>query len=61
MANERGGVVPSGDGIRSALRWLAERRQADPAAARMKLIEEAALRFDLTPLETDFLARSWKE
>ena len=61
MANERGGVVPAGDGIRSALRWLAERRQADPAAARMKLIEEAALRFDLTPLETDFLARSCKE
>ncbi|HET9596697.1 MAG TPA: hypothetical protein VFP65_14000 [Anaeromyxobacteraceae bacterium] len=61
MANERGGVVPGGESIRSALKWLSERRQEDPAVPRMKLIEEAALRFDLTPLEADFLARSWKE
>jgi hypothetical protein len=61
MANERGGVLPGGEGIRGALKWLSERRQEDPAAPRMKLIEEAALRFDLTPIEADFLARNWKE
>ena len=61
MSEKRGGVVPGGDGVRQALKWLSERRLADPAAPRMKLIEEAALRFDLTPLETDFLANHWKE
>jgi hypothetical protein len=61
MANESGGVIPGGEGIRSALRWLSERRQEDPTVPRTKLIEEAALRFDLSPLEVDFLARSWKE
>jgi hypothetical protein len=61
MANERGGVAPGGESIRSALKWLSERRLTEPSVPRMKLVEEAALRFDLTPLETDFLARSWKE
>jgi hypothetical protein len=61
MAERRGGIVPGSDSIRSALRWLSEQRLADPSAPRGKLIEEAALRFDLTPLETDFLIANWKE
>ncbi len=60
MSEKRGGILPAGDGVRQALRWLSDRRLADPAAPRMKLIEEAALRFDLTPAETDFLAMEWK-
>ena len=61
MAEKRGGVVPGSDSIRSALRWLSARRLDDPGTPRMKLIEEAALRFDLTPLEVDFLSANWKE
>lgn len=60
MAEKAGGVVPGGDAIRSALQWLSERRLADPDAPRMKLIEEAALKFDLTPLDVDFLVNRWK-
>ena len=61
MAENRGGVVQGGDAIRTALKWLAEKRLENPAAPRMKLIEEAAVRFDLTPIDVDFLANSWKE
>ncbi len=61
MAEKRGGVIPAGEGIRMALRWLSDRRQEDPGAPRMKLVEEAALRFDLTPVETEFLISNWKE
>jgi hypothetical protein len=61
MAEKRGGVVPGSDSIRSALKWLSQKRLDDPGAQRMKLIEEAALRFDLTPLEVDFLSSNWKE
>jgi hypothetical protein len=61
MAENRGGVVPGGESLRSALTWLSERRREEPSAARGKLIDEAALRFDLTPLEVDFLTRQWKE
>lgn len=56
-----GGIMPEGDGIRRALRWLSERRLEDPAAPRMRLIDEAAQRFDLTPVEVEFLTSSWKD
>lgn len=62
MADAQGqGLSPSGEAIRSALRWLVERRREEPTASRMRLIEEAALRYDLSPLDVDFLANSWKE
>lgn len=60
MANSNG-IAGQGEALRRALRWLSERRQEDPKAPRVKLIEEAALRFDLTPAEADFLVMEWKE
>jgi hypothetical protein len=54
-----GGVVPEGDGLRKAMRWLDERVREEPGASRAKLIGEAAVRFDLTPLDEEFLLRSW--
>jgi len=61
MAEKRGGIVPGGTVLRDALKWLSERRLEDPKAPRMKLLDEAALRFDLTPLDIEFLANNWKE
>ncbi len=61
MSEARGGILPGGDGLRSALKWLSERRLEEPAAPRGKLIDEAALRFDLSPVEVDFLLQSWRE
>ena len=55
------GLPPKGDALRRALLWLAEQRQADPKATRAKLISEAAERFDLSPLEEEFLIGQWKE
>ncbi len=60
MANPNG-IQGQGEALRRALRWLSERRQEEPQAPRLKLIEEAALRFDLTPAEADFLTMEWKE
>jgi hypothetical protein len=53
------GVLPEGENLRSALKWLSERRLEDPGASRTKLIDEAALRFDLSPVEVDFLMQRW--
>jgi len=61
MAERRGGMVPEGEDLRRALRWLAERRLEDPKAPRGKLIDEAALRFDLSPVDVEFLLREWRE
>jgi hypothetical protein len=43
--------------VKQAVKWIDERLAADPKADRMKLVDEAALRFDLSPLDTDFLFR----
>ena len=47
--------------IKSALKWIDEQLQDRPDADRVKLIDEASRRFDLTPLDTDFLARHLSE
>lgn len=58
MADAKG-ILPHGEGIRRALRWLDERAKEAPAAPRARLVEEAAVRFDLTPLEAEFLLANW--
>lgn len=62
MAEGGGGardVGPHGESLRRALRWLDERARDDPKVDRLKLLAEASTRFDLSPLEEDFLAGSW--
>lgn len=61
MSEKRGGIVPTSDSLKNALRWLSERRREEPGASRMDLIDQAALRFDLSPMEVDFLTQQWKE
>lgn len=53
------GPMPEGEAIRRALRWLDERVREDPDASRAKLVAAAGARFDLSPLEEDFLLRNW--
>lgn len=50
-----------GDAIRGAMKWLGERRLEAPTAPRLGLIDEAARRFDLTPLDVEFLVANWRE
>lgn len=54
-----GGFMPEGEGLRRALRWLDDRVRDEPAADRSKLVSEASVRFDLTPVEEDFLLQNW--
>jgi hypothetical protein len=43
--------------IKAAVKWLDDQLADNPNADRTKLIDEASRRFDLTPLDTDFLYR----
>lgn len=47
-------VVPSGEALRKAVKWLADRDCWD-----METVEQAARRFDLSPLEEEFLVREF--
>jgi hypothetical protein len=62
MAEGGGGardVGPHGEQLRRAMRWLDERAREDPKLDRLKVVSEAASRFDLSPLEEDFLVGNW--
>jgi hypothetical protein len=47
--------------IKQAIKWIDEKLHERPGADRLKLVDEASLRFDLTPLDTDFLLRHLAE
>ena len=47
--------------IRQAIKWIDEQLHDRPGADRVKLVDEASRRFDLTPLDADFLYRHLAE
>ena len=48
-------IQPDGEMIRKAVKWISEERQADPSQKQRKLVEEAAVRFNLSPMEAESL------
>ena len=49
-------LLPHGEDLRRAVRWLSEHHEHD-----IRAIEEACLRFDLSPLDEEFLIRHCRE
>ncbi|MGD8992210.1 MAG: hypothetical protein PVI00_12220 [Desulfobacterales bacterium] len=54
-------VQPEGENIRNAVRWISEERKYNPEAVPSKLIEEACLKFDLSPMDAEYLGNFLKE
>jgi len=50
-------IMPSGDDIRQAVKWLSEKRNDDPQADPQKLVEQACLKFNLSPIDAEYLSR----
>ena len=48
--------MPEGEDIKRAIKWISLRREEMPGMPTAKLIEEAAFKFDLSPLDQEFLA-----
>jgi len=53
-------IQPQGEDLRKATQWIVEALTDDPGANRSELIEKACLKFDLSPLEAEFLHRNIK-
>ena len=47
-------VIPEGEALRQAFQWLAEQGHCT-----LKTVENASLRFDLTPRDEEFLLRQF--
>jgi hypothetical protein len=47
--------------IKQAMAWIDDKLREKPDTDRVKLVDEASRRFDLTPLDADFLFRHLAE
>ncbi len=50
-------IQPEGEDLRKAVKWISEERKYNPEAKPIKLVEEACLKFDLSPKDADYLTR----
>jgi hypothetical protein len=54
-------IQPQGEEIRKAVKWISEERQEGTALDDNRLVEQAAVKFNLSPKEVEFLAKFVKE
>ena len=54
-------IMPEGEAIRRAIKWISDERQEDPNKLIQILVNDAVSRFDLTPKETEFLAEFYRK
>ena len=48
-------VQPKGENLRKAVMWISEERQYHPDRSYKSLIEEACLKFNLSPIDAQYL------
>ena len=53
-------LQPEGEDLRKAVKWISEERKFNPAAQTAKLVEEACLKFDLSPMDAEYLVKTLK-
>lgn len=54
-------ILPEGEQIRKAVKWVSDERTEHPEAPLFTIIEKACLKFDLTPKDGEFLMRHLTE
>jgi hypothetical protein len=54
-------IMPQGEDLRKAVKWISEERQSRPVVKLSKLVEEASVKFDLSPADGEFLFKFFKK
>ena len=54
-------IQPPSANLKKAICWLSETVQSHPEKSRKQILEEAELRFDLTPRECEFLHTNFQK
>ncbi len=52
-----GTIQPEGEDLRKAVKWLSEERKYSPEKQLSKLLEEACFKFNLSPMEAEYLTK----
>lgn len=53
-------LMPKGERVKRAIRWISGHLATEPSRAILPLVQEAALRFDLNPKESEELGRFYR-
>jgi len=53
-------VLPEGQSVRQAVRWISEQTKIEPNASPLKFVSEAISKFDLSPKDSAFLMNFYK-
>jgi hypothetical protein len=54
-------VMPEGEAIRKAVKWISAEMSEHPDKSVQKLVSEAVTRFDLSPKDSEFLMSFYKK
>ena len=54
-------ILPQGEDLRKAVKWISEERQSRPQIKIAKLVEEASVKFDLSPADGEYLFKFFKK
>ena len=54
-------IQPKGENLRKAVKWISEERQFGPDKQPFQLIEEACLKFNLSPVDAEYLMKYIRE
>lgn len=54
-------IMPEGEAIRKAVKWISDKLLDDPNTSVQKLINEAVMRFDLSPKDALFLTDFYRK
>jgi len=54
-------LLPDGEDLRRAVKWVSGNLQENPGQPVQPLVQEAIFKFDLSPLDGEFLIRFFSE
>ena len=54
-------IQPEGENLRKAVQWISDERKYGPKKKPVLLIEEACLKFNLTPADAEYLLNFVKQ
>jgi hypothetical protein len=54
-------IQPKGEDLRKAVKWVSQEHKYNKGKKLKALIEEACLKFNLSPMDADFLTRTLRE
>jgi len=54
-------IMPEGDDVRNAIKWVSENLEENAGQPVSKLVEKAVFKYDLSPADSEFLMNFFRK